>query len=356
MTATLWAVTANAEPIGSGLAAYLTFDEAVVSNRVPNSTITGITLSESGIESGVRSGKFRFFASNSSGVLATVAENDSPAFKLLYDAVGDRWPFYLGQDGSGSYGCNFEGKLDEFALWTRGLSPVAPTDSSCTFALPEAIKNEGRYYRFFLTKDAAYQEIEYVQNTGSTPSAAAYISTGIRPDKDTTVVTEVEIVDAVEWDNVFGCCDTGNKHYFQLGFYKMEMRWYEESTKDEPGIGKTISFGDNIEFGVRYCHDYAVTGVTHWNSSEGGAAGFRSMISDRTRFTDSANALAVFACEKIDGSLYDTCFLGKVYSFVISTNGMVACDYVPARRATVCLSRTVRTSPTRVAFVSSPAC
>ena len=50
--------SANAEPIGNGLVAYLTFDDAAVSNRVPNSTITGVTLSDSGIESGVRSGEF----------------------------------------------------------------------------------------------------------------------------------------------------------------------------------------------------------------------------------------------------------------------------------------------------------
>ena len=508
----LGAGIALAEPLGSGLAAYLTFDDAVVSNRIPNSTITGVTLSSSGIESGVRSGefghsgfggyldinqgwakldgsqnltfendkefaiciwmrkdvtptgdpvfvgngswshsswpgallfaqdsyvglnysisttrekfttstvtlgewrfyaitytsdgKFHFYMSNSSGDLVTIAEKDSPNFKLLYDAVGDRWPFYLGQDGSGAYGSKFEGKLDEFALWTRGLSHteinaiyqngrkghslddllkpemtvvdagngnidlsfsgarsesydlyvasgaadggadrfawdyfdyvtnVAPTDSSCTFALPEAFKNEGRYYRFFLTKDAAYQEVEYIQNTGSYPSTAAYISTGIRPDRDTTVVTEVEVVGTEGWDNVFGCCDIANAHYFQLGFFKDELRWYEESTKAQPGIGRTVGFGSDIEFGVRYCHDYAVTGVTYWNSSDEGAAGFLSMITDRTRFTDSANALAIFACEKIDGSLYDRCFLGKMYSFVISTNGTVACDYVPAK-------------------------
>ena len=54
----LVATTANAEPIGSGLAAYLTFDDAVVSNRILNSTITGVTLSDSGIASGVKSGEF----------------------------------------------------------------------------------------------------------------------------------------------------------------------------------------------------------------------------------------------------------------------------------------------------------
>ena len=55
---TLGAMPANAEPIGSGLAAYLTFDDAAVSNRVPNATITGVTLSDSGIASGVKSGEF----------------------------------------------------------------------------------------------------------------------------------------------------------------------------------------------------------------------------------------------------------------------------------------------------------
>ena len=56
--ATLGAASVGAEPLGSGLAAYLTFDDAIVSNRIPNSTITGVTLSDSGIESGVKSGQF----------------------------------------------------------------------------------------------------------------------------------------------------------------------------------------------------------------------------------------------------------------------------------------------------------
>ena len=50
---------ANAEPLGSGLAAYYTFDEAQMTNLVPGSAVTGVTLSESGIVSGVTSGEFR---------------------------------------------------------------------------------------------------------------------------------------------------------------------------------------------------------------------------------------------------------------------------------------------------------
>lgn len=32
-------------------------------------------------------------------------------------------PICLGQDGTGAYGCNLEGDIDDFALWTRALEP-----------------------------------------------------------------------------------------------------------------------------------------------------------------------------------------------------------------------------------------
>ena len=219
-------VSAGAEPLGSGLAAYYTFNEAQMTNLVPNSAITGVTFSASGdIESGVKSGefghsgfggyldidqgwarldgsqnltfendndfticiwmriegaqvgdpvfvgngdwsttknpgvllstapassgwvsslnysdngtsrvrvnsndggvsitmgkwtfyaishtsddKFRYFMSSSSGTLVTICEYDAPTFKMLFDAVGDRKPFYLGQDGTGAYSKGF---------------------------------------------------------------------------------------------------------------------------------------------------------------------------------------------------------------------------------------------------------
>ena len=31
-------------------------------------------------------------------------------------------PLFLGQDGTGRYGRTFEGRIDDFALWTRELS------------------------------------------------------------------------------------------------------------------------------------------------------------------------------------------------------------------------------------------
>ena len=68
-------------------------------------------------------GKMRFYRSSAAGALTRVAENDVPDLTLAYDAVAERRPFYLGQDGTGAYPVSFKGKIDEFALWTRGLGP-----------------------------------------------------------------------------------------------------------------------------------------------------------------------------------------------------------------------------------------
>ena len=517
---TLGAATASAEPIGNGLAAYLTFDDAVVSNRIPNSTITGITLSSSGIESGVKSGefghsgfggyldinkgwarldgsqnltfendndfticiwmriegaqvgdpvfvgngnwsatskpgvllstapassiwvsslnysdngtsrvrvnsndggvsitmgkwtfyaishtsddKFRYFMSSSSGTLVTISEMDAPNFKMLFDAVGDRKPFYLGQDGTGAYSKTFVGKIDEFALWTRGLSPsdinaiyqngrrghllddllkpemtaadagngnidlsfagarsgdyelyvasgaadggvdrfawdyfdrvatIEPTDTSYTFALSNDIKNEGRYYRFFLTKDADYQEIEYIQN--SETYATAYCHTGVNPTKDTTVVGEVEIVGGSTWDEIFGCCDTANgrKLFYHFGFFWNNKAWYTETKKLTGGL--TLQFGSGT-IGVRYAFDYGVTGASCWESATGAASMYQATLDDRNSFPDMTNSIVVLRCESQNGNTYDRSFQGKMYSIAISTNGAVACDYIPVKNA-----------------------
>ena len=514
--ATLGAVSAGAEPIGSGLAAYLTFDEAVVSNRILNSTITGVTLSDSGIASGVKSGefghsgfggyldidqgwarldgsqnltfengndfticiwmrmedaqtgdpvfvgngnwqttgnpgvllatatgssgwvaslnysvsgtsrvrvnssdggvlismgkwafyaishtsdgKFNYYMSSNLGTLATICELDAPNFKLLFDSLEERCPFHIGQHGPGNYSKKFVGKIDEFALWTRGLSfsdinaiyqngrkghllddllkpemavtdagngnidisfagvrsedfglyvasgaadggmdrfawdhfdyvtNVAPTDSSYTFALPEAFRNEGRYYRFFLTKAADCQEIEFLQN--SETYASAWFHTGVNPNKDTTVVGEVEIVNGSTWDEIFGCCDSANKCFYHLGFYWGGKKWYTE-TKKLTG-GGTLQFGEGTT-GVRYAFDYGVTGVSCWNSSMDAASTYQETLSDRTVFPDMTHSIVVFRCEGQNGTTYDRSFQGKMYSLAISTNGTVACDYIPVK-------------------------
>ena len=44
-------------------------------------------------------------------------------FSAMSDIVLDSGlPFYLGQDGTGRYGCTYNGFIDDFALWTRTLS------------------------------------------------------------------------------------------------------------------------------------------------------------------------------------------------------------------------------------------
>ena len=523
--ATLGAASSGAEPLGSGLAAYLTFDDAAVSNRIPNGTITGVTLSDSGIASGVRSGefghsgfggyldvnqgwarldgsqnlafengndfticiwmraeaapsgdpafvgngswsgtktpgallayynlgvaanysfvtnnvadrrringttktkkwnfyaishtsdgKFCFYQGNNVDSFITVEDSDppnSPTFTLVYDAVANRRPFYLGQDGTGAYGSKFVGKLDEFALWTRGLSSsdinsiyqngrkghaldsllkpgismsdlgagnirlsfdglrtedyelyvgsgsvdcgadrfawdyldriatIAPTNSTYDYALSDGIKNENRYYRFFLTKDADYQEVEYVQNDGNgsgTGSADnAHFVTSIEPTKDTTVATEVEVVDGTTWCEMFGACNNSAKAFYHLAYLWTEKVWDTEIMKWPAAGGGTLKFG-SLTTGTRYAFDYTVRGVTWWNSSEEGVSSVQTLMTDSVAadFPGVAHGLAVFRCEGVNGSRYDRSFQGKMYSLVISTNGVLASDFIPVKNA-----------------------
>ena len=43
---------------------------------------------------------------------------------LTFDAfvLKSAYPFCIGQDGTGRYGCTYNGFIDDFALWTRTLS------------------------------------------------------------------------------------------------------------------------------------------------------------------------------------------------------------------------------------------
>ena len=505
--ATFGAATAKAEPLGSGLAAYLTFDEAEVANRIPNATITGVTLSDGGIASGVKSGefghsgfggyldidqgwarldgsqnltfengndftimvwmraeanqvsdpvifgngdwnttsapgvllsmssivrfnysisgtsrqsgsvspelgkwvfyaiahtsdgKFRYYYSNPSGVLTVANELDAPNLKLIYDAIADRKPFYLGQDGTGAYSKKFVGKLDEFALWTRGLqqsdietiyrngrkgrlldellkpeiamadagsgnidisfagarsgsyelyvasgavdggvdrfawdhfdhvATIAPTDSSYTFALSNDIKNEGRYYRFFLTKDANYQEVAFTENTSTALGTSPCIDTGFKPTSGTSVSAEIEFNSIEGWEYIFGSefTDGGVKYYYYLGVNAAGAYDWDTETK---GSGSTVQFG-SVSTGVRYGFDFCATNVAWWTVSgvEESARQNYKIRNSLEEFPDSSVTMYVFRGNPQTG--YRP-LIGKMYSFAVREDGEMVRDYIPA--------------------------
>ncbi|MBR3222622.1 MAG: sigma-70 family RNA polymerase sigma factor [Kiritimatiellae bacterium] len=502
----LGAAPVDAEPIGSGLAAYLTFDDAVLSNRVPNATITGVTLSDSGIASGVKSGefghsgfggyldidqgwarldgsqnltfengndftimvwmraeanqvsdplifgngnwnttsapgvllsmstivrfnysingttrqsgsvspelgkwvfyaishtsdgKFRYYYSSPSGVLTVANELDAPNLKLIYDAIADRKPFYLGQDGTGAYSKKFVGKLDEFALWTRGLqqsdiesiyrngrkgrlldellkpaiamvdagsgnidisfagarsgsyelyvasgavdggvdrfawdhfdhvATIAPTDSSYTFALSNDIKNEGRYYRFFLTKDANYQEVAFTENTSTALGTSPCIDTGFKPTSATSVSAEIEFNSIEGWEYIFGSefTDGGVKYYYYLGANASGA--YDWNTESKGS--STVQFG-SVSTGVRYGFDFCVTNVSWWTVSgaEESARQNYKIRNSLEEFPDSSVTMYVF---RGNPQTSYRPLIGKMYSFAVRENGETVRDYVPA--------------------------
>lgn len=382
-------------------------------------------------------GKFRCYRSGVDGKLATVSEVDAPDFKLTVDNPAERLPFYLGQDGLGGYGKTFVGKLDEFALWTRGLAAadvaaiyengrkgrtldrlleptvsagetdgdavevsivgdrsetyglyvgsgavdagadrfawdhfdfvteIGPAVQTYRFTLPDAFKAEARYYRFFLMKnDTGYQELEFIQNTDS--GAPAYFVSEVKPTVDTAVMSEIEVVDGVGWDNVFGCfhvkTDDTPRCFYQFGFNWTHKTWYSEITKDEPKLDwKTKEFGSGAA-GVRYDFEYTVTRARVWEPA--GVTTVQPLLSDRALFAGCDDFINVFRCEKIDGAtsvIYDTALQGKMYAFAIATNGTLACDYVPAKDGTGAaglydtISGTFHPSESATAFVGGPA-
>ena len=74
-------------------------------------------------------GKWVFYAvtCNSEGVLSFYqGGRDGYLYRIVLDAKGIKLvtglPFCIGQDGTGRYGSQFVGDIDEFALWTRSLS------------------------------------------------------------------------------------------------------------------------------------------------------------------------------------------------------------------------------------------
>ena len=64
-------------------------------------------------------GSFTFYQGKSDGT------SNTQTASLSGFTLASGYPFYLGQDGRGSYSSKFVGKLDDFALWTRPLSTVA---------------------------------------------------------------------------------------------------------------------------------------------------------------------------------------------------------------------------------------
>ena len=503
------ATTIGKESLSSGLAAYYTFNEAQMTNLVPNSVVTGVTFSASGIESGVKSGefghsgfggyldidqgwarldgsqnlefengndfticvwmraeanqssdplifgngnwnttsapgvllsmssivrfnysisgtsrqsgsvtaelgkwvfyaiahtsdgKFKYYYCNSSGVLEVAKEHDAPNLKLVYDSIAERKPFYLGQDGTGAYSNTFVGKLDEFALWTRGLqqsdietiykngrkgrmiddllkpemlvtdagegninlsftgarsgayelyvasggadggtdrfawdyfdhvATIAPADSSYVFALPQSFRTEGRYYRFFLTKDASYQEIEYLENDNVNLGTSPCIDTGFKPTSGTSVSSEIEFDEIVGWEYIFGSefTDNGIKYFYYLGANASDAYDWNTETKGS----STVQFG-SVSTGVRYGFDFCATNVSWWTIS-GAEESARQNYKIRNSLAEfPGSPVSMYVFHSNPQTSYRP-FVGKMYSFAVCENGERVRDYIPAKNS-----------------------
>ena len=349
--------------------------------------------------------KFRFWRSRSDGSLQLVAENDAYGLQLV-DSTPKK--FHLGQDGTGSYKYPFTGRLDEFALWTRGLgaadieriynngrsvngrkagtladlmapamsvensvgsqdeinftftgirdgdytlkvaygatdggsdifawdntatiATIHPGDTSYTYTRTSQVYPR---YRFFLMKDADYQQIEYVENPGeqaAEPSVWAYVETGVSPTKNTAMESELEFRKVEGWEYMMGCqfASGGTTHYFNIGAVSDGSKWFLERRID--GTYSYPMFG-SVSAGVKYALDYCVTNMSYCTANGTDAPVRQQVLENKEDFPDGTAEISIFRCT---GQNSYRPFMGKVYSFTIREGGAAVREYVPVKNA-----------------------
>ena len=223
-----------------------------------------------------------------------------------------------------------DGGEDIFA-WDRldRLGTLTPAETSYEFTLPADFVSESRFYRFFLTQDANYQEIEYAENSGTYVGDSAFFSTGLKPDGLTLAAGEVENTLSVNWANIFGCCDKDGKRYFHLGMFNGQ--WFTETMKLTGG--ETVQFG-TVASATRYSFAYCATNAVYRDATLAGAAVSQHLLDDPAAFGAMDNAITVFRTVQADGeTIYDRPFAGRIYSLSFEKNGAIVRDYVPVRNA-----------------------
>ena len=126
-------VTLNKRPVGNNPG--IAFCAAKCTEQVKKRGVVfigGKTGGKSSTDVGtydVEYGKWTFYAATrgNDGVLRLYQGTSDGRLYCIADDMSDivldsGLPFYLGQDGTGRYGCTYNGFIDDFALWTRELS------------------------------------------------------------------------------------------------------------------------------------------------------------------------------------------------------------------------------------------
>lgn len=150
------------------------------------------------------------------------------------------------------------------------------------------------------------KEIEYIESTGT-----QYIDTGFKPNQDTRVVTDIQVLDTQTGEGHI--CSVAESSYYTLFFDSSKPSWYGTRY----GGGPVRTFPDQFNTRTRYTidKDKNITKINGYSISE-------SSYSFQTNHN-----LPIF-CRITNGSL-NAYIKARLYSFKIYDNGTLVRDFKP---------------------------
>ena len=224
---------------------------------------------------------------------AVTASLGSRIVALSYDSTSGYWTATLPKGATGN--------------WT-----ITATDGEKTASDLVAISGPGIYSAGIALSrlPSGYTELEYIQSTGT-----QYIDTGFTPDANTKVVSEVMLLNGVDWEAIFG----SQKHQFAVLRYKDTAKLCSDlfGTEDETN---TISIQTNQKMTV----SLDAVNKTLSVDSATKTVGYSTTMPTRSMWLFAK--ISGYGTMDIQGS-YQRHYRDTIYS-----SGELVRDFIPARR------------------------
>ena len=162
---------------------------------------------------------------------------------------------------------------------------------------------------------AGYTQVEYVEN-----NTLAYIDTGFKPNQDTRIIAEMQVVTSTSYNPHFGCDGWETYNGIRMGY--------------ESGINGTlhVKYGNNNGWTVYpNVHGDLNKHTYDWNKNYFYMDG--SLVGSYTygNFQTTSNLGIFFVIENGSPTSQYICY-GRVYSFKIYDDGTLVRDFVPCTR------------------------
>ncbi len=254
------------------------------------------------------------------GDMLTIDANDAPTLSVTANDGETVSLAFGGRRTRNLHLCVASGAADgegDKHAWTQfeTVAEIAPETATYDYAIPQAFKDSGAKFRFFLlqTDSLPYaREVAYAHSQGG-----SHIDTGIAPRRDLTATFDLLLTEANgTWDWMFGAMGTGDKKSnFGLarltsnGFWHMEV----SGNNDRP-----------FECTLNERHHATFSPVLFTADDNRHASGLVA-----TSFIESGWTINLYRNLKM-GAAYDQTMKGRYYSFKLATPLCTVREFVPA--------------------------